>query len=85
MKKLLTLLLLVAVCGVMSCGDDDDEFICITTEFPDGSSCAPFDTCSNETETYYTWKGRRFNCNGNDCDQAAADLAAAIAEDGCNS
>lgn len=84
MKQLLTILLLFAICGVMSCGDDD-EFICISTEFPDGSSCAPFDTCSNESETYYTWNGRRFNCNGDDCDQAAADLAAAIAEDGCNS
>jgi len=63
---LLTIALLVG--GLTGCGEKEEcasDFVC-------GRS---FSACCTDTKCYYTLGGRRYDCNGVNCDSAALALA----------
>ena len=41
---------------------------------PGTSSCGTFEACCTSTDCYYTYLGKRYNCNGTNCDEVAKKL-----------
>lgn len=42
------------------------------------TSCGSFEACCTSSDCYYNYNGKKYQCNGTDCNQAAKDLAAVM-------
>ena len=76
MKKLLPLSILM-VFTLTGCPFKDDPVtpnaICTST----AASCpaaGTFEACSDGKSSWYNWNGKKYPCNGNDCNSAATNL-----------
>ena len=73
MKKTLTFLVLIFafLVGITSCEDRNPLEQCQTSS----SACGSFKACCTAIKCYYEYDGRKFNCDGLDCTDAATALA----------
>ncbi|MDA3930069.1 MAG: hypothetical protein PF541_14055 [Prolixibacteraceae bacterium] len=63
--------LLITVVLLISCkGMFEDEYVCESNDFGYGT----FQACCNSTDCYYEYNGKKYWCDGTDCDEAAEDL-----------
>ena len=55
----------LSIGGLAGCGGEDEECL-------DDAVCGTnIETCCTSSECHYTVEGRRYNCNGTNCDSAA--------------
>lgn len=73
MKRILIPLLISAM--ALACDDSSDSIntnvVCIPEDNPYCEGAPSFEACSDGTNSYYTYNGKRYDCNGNDCLDAA--------------
>lgn len=71
--KFLFLSIIVLSVSIISCKDDDDEgsYTCETSSVVG----VTFKACCNASRCYYEYNGKKYWCDGQDCTDAANDLA----------
>ncbi len=79
MMVLLTLIVIGATVTINGC-EKLGHYECVTT-----TTCnTSVKTCSNGIQTYYEANGKRYDCNGTDCNDAAEDLVDDICDFKCS-
>src|SRR5687768_6259711 len=64
LKRLGLLVVFLLVGGLIGCSEDE--------ECADTAACGTnIETCCTSSQCHYTVNGRKFNCNGTNCDSAA--------------